>query len=133
MRLIIVAAMVGLVIGLLGTPLLIRFLHRHGYAQAIRDESDGHYPDHEAKRGTPSMGGLIIVGGTLAGYSVAHLYTWRSPTASGLAGPDAHDRARPWSGSPTTTSRSSDSAAAGCGPASSSAARPSSRSSSVSS
>ena len=58
MRLILVAALVGLFIGLFGTPLLIRFLRRHGYAQAIRDESDGHYPDHEAKRGTPSMGGL---------------------------------------------------------------------------
>ncbi len=83
MRLILVAAMVGLFIGLLGTPLLIRSLRRHGYAQAIRDESDGHYPDHEAKQGTPSMGGLIIVGGTVLGYAVAHLYTWRSPTASG--------------------------------------------------
>ena len=67
-RLILVAAMVGLFIGLLGTPAAHPVpAQRHGYAQAIRDESDGHYPDHEAKRGTPSMGGLIIVGGTVAG------------------------------------------------------------------
>ncbi len=84
MRLILVAAMVGLIVGLFGTPALIRSLRRHGYAQAIRDEADGHYPQHESKRGTPSMGGLMIVGGTVLGYGLAHLYTWRSPTASGL-------------------------------------------------
>ncbi len=83
MRLILVASFVGLLVGLFGTPLLIRFLRRHGYAQAIRDETDGHYPDHGVKRGTPSMGGLVLVAGTVLGYSVAHLYTWGSPTASG--------------------------------------------------
>lgn len=82
MRLIIVAATIGLVVGLFGTPLLIRFLRRHGYAQAIRDESEGHYPAHESKRGTPSMGGLVIVAGTLLGYGVAHAYTLNAPTAS---------------------------------------------------
>ena len=83
MRLIMVAATVGFLICLLSTPLLIRFLRNHGYAQAIRDEADG-YPQHDSKRGTPSMGGLMIVGGTILGYGLAHLYTLRSPTASGL-------------------------------------------------
>jgi phospho-N-acetylmuramoyl-pentapeptide-transferase len=84
MRLILVATAVGLVIGLFGTPLLIRVLRRHGYAQAIKDSTDHSYPAHEAKKGTPSMGGAIIVLGTIAGYLAGHLYALQSPSASGL-------------------------------------------------
>jgi phospho-N-acetylmuramoyl-pentapeptide-transferase len=83
-RLVLVAASIGLLIGLFGTPWLIRILSRHGYAQAIRDESHGHYPDHGNKRGTPSMGGAMIVGGTFVGYFAAHLYTMHVPSPSGL-------------------------------------------------
>jgi phospho-N-acetylmuramoyl-pentapeptide-transferase len=83
-RLVLVAAGIGLIIGLFGTPWLIRILSRHGYAQAIRDESHGHYPAHDNKRGTPSMGGVMIVAGTLVGYVGAHLYTMRAPSPSGL-------------------------------------------------
>jgi len=82
-RLILVATAVGLLIGLFGTPLLIRTLRRHGYAQAIRNTEDG-YPAHDSKRGTPSMGGLTIVGGTILGYLAAHTYVWSGPSASGL-------------------------------------------------
>ena len=84
MRLVLVAASIGLLIGLFGTPWLIRILSRHGYAQAIRDESHGHYPAHDNKRGTPSMGGAMIVGGTFVGYFAAHLYTMHAPSPSGL-------------------------------------------------
>ncbi|HEY5031865.1 MAG TPA: phospho-N-acetylmuramoyl-pentapeptide-transferase [Actinomycetes bacterium] len=83
MRLILVATGIGLIIGLFGTPLLIRFLRRHGYAQAIRDASEG-YPAHDSKKGTPSMGGLILVLGAILGYVAGHVYTWQGPTASGL-------------------------------------------------
>jgi phospho-N-acetylmuramoyl-pentapeptide-transferase len=84
-RLVLVSAAVGLLVGLFGTPLLIRLLRAHGYAQAIRTDTDAAtYPAHEAKRGTPSMGGLTIVGGTLLGYALAHLYGVTSPSASGL-------------------------------------------------
>ncbi len=85
MRLILVATGIGLLIGLFGTPLLIRLLRQHGYAQAIRDSAEGFpAPAHEAKRGTPSMGGLVIVVGTVLGYVGGHVYTWKGPTASGL-------------------------------------------------
>jgi phospho-N-acetylmuramoyl-pentapeptide-transferase len=84
-RLILVATGVGLIIGLFGTPLLIRLLRRQGYAQAIRDSADGFpAPDHAAKRGTPSMGGLVIVVGGLLGYVAGHLYTLSLPTASAV-------------------------------------------------
>ncbi len=85
MRLVLIAAGLGLVVALLGTPLLIRFLRRHGYAQAIRVSSEGElYPEHEGKRGTPSMGGLAILAALLIGYAGAHLVAWRLPSISGL-------------------------------------------------
>jgi phospho-N-acetylmuramoyl-pentapeptide-transferase len=42
------------------------------------------YPDHEAKRGTPSMGGVAIIVAVLAGYFLTHLLTWRPVSASAL-------------------------------------------------
>ena len=84
MKLILAAAGIGLLVSLLGTPLVILLLRRRGYSQAIRDVSEGHYPDHASKKGTPSMGGIAMVAAVLLGYAGAHLYTWQPPTASGL-------------------------------------------------
>lgn len=85
MRLVLISAGLGLLVALLGTPLLIRFLRNHGYAQAIRVSSgDASYPEHQGKMGTPSMGGLAILAGVLVGYFGAHLVAWRAPSVSGL-------------------------------------------------
>jgi phospho-N-acetylmuramoyl-pentapeptide-transferase len=85
MRLVGIAAAVAALVSLIGTPLLIKLLARHGYAQAIRASSDGIvYPDHESKRGTPSMGGVAILVAVFAGYFVTHLVVWRPLTAAGL-------------------------------------------------
>jgi phospho-N-acetylmuramoyl-pentapeptide-transferase len=85
MKLVMIAAGLGLFVALVGTPLLIRFLRNHNYAQAIRVSTpDENYPQHEAKLGTPSMGGLAILGGLLVGYFGAHLAVWRAPSVSGL-------------------------------------------------
>lgn len=85
MRLVIIAGSVALLAALFGTPLLIRLLQRQGYAQAIRESRDGiNYPEHSRKKGTPSMGGLAIVGAAVAGYTAAHVVTWRPPSASAL-------------------------------------------------
>jgi phospho-N-acetylmuramoyl-pentapeptide-transferase len=85
--LILVAGGVALAVGLFGTPALISLLRSQGYAQAIRDVNEG-YPDHDAKRGTPSMGGAVIILAVLLGYALAHLvaafYLESSPTVSGL-------------------------------------------------
>ncbi|WP_066362162.1 phospho-N-acetylmuramoyl-pentapeptide-transferase [Herbidospora mongoliensis] len=86
MRDIIVAAAVALIISMLGTPLAIRLFGRRGYGQNIREEGpQGHYD----KKGTPTMGGTVIVIAALLGYAVAHLATLLSanpspPTASAL-------------------------------------------------
>lgn len=85
MRLIVAAGLVSLFVALLGTPLLIRFLKSKGFAPEIRQSTGAvAYPAHEAKRGTPSMGGLAIIVATIAGYTVAHLWVGTPPTVSGL-------------------------------------------------
>jgi phospho-N-acetylmuramoyl-pentapeptide-transferase len=80
-RQILLAASFGLVITLFGTPVAIRLLVRRGYGQPIRDDGP---TSHHTKRGTPTMGGAVIIIGTLVGYFVAHLITWRDTTVSGL-------------------------------------------------
>jgi phospho-N-acetylmuramoyl-pentapeptide-transferase len=84
-RLVLIAAGLGLFVSLLGTPLLIRFLRRHHLAQAIRVSTDDEpYPEHSGKMGTPSMGGLAILAGLLIGYFGAHIAAWRPPSWSGM-------------------------------------------------
>jgi len=85
MRLVVIAATFATIFSLIGTPVLIRILSRHGYSQAIRESADGTvYPAHEGKRGTPSMGGVAIIVAIIAGYFGTHLMVWRGITASGL-------------------------------------------------
>ncbi|HEX4697768.1 MAG TPA: phospho-N-acetylmuramoyl-pentapeptide-transferase [Actinomycetes bacterium] len=81
MRQVLLAASFGLVITLFGTPVAIRFLVRRNYGQLIRDDGP---TSHHTKRGTPTMGGAVIIIGALVGYLAAHLITWRDTTISGL-------------------------------------------------
>jgi len=70
---------------LFATPILIKALTRRGRSQAIRiSEGNIKYPEHQAKIGTPSMGGLSILGGSIVGYVMAHLILWRPPTLSAV-------------------------------------------------
>ncbi|MDS1269401.1 phospho-N-acetylmuramoyl-pentapeptide-transferase [Lipingzhangella sp. LS1_29] len=67
---ILVASALALLVSLLGTPLLMRILRRYGYGQHIREEG----PEaHHDKRGTPTMGGIVIIAGAVVGYFGAHL------------------------------------------------------------
>ena len=85
MRLVVIAGVISTLVTFIGTPLLIRLLSRRGHAQAIRVSSDAaNYPAHEGKQGTPSMGGVAILIGILAGYFGTHLVTWRPITVSAL-------------------------------------------------
>lgn len=81
MRTVLFAGAVALLVTLLGTRYMIRFLTRHQYGQFVRDDGP---TTHHTKRGTPTMGGIVIVGASLIGYAVAHLATWTPPTASAL-------------------------------------------------
>ncbi|WP_026529589.1 phospho-N-acetylmuramoyl-pentapeptide-transferase [Haematomicrobium sanguinis] len=77
----------GLLISLAGTPLFIRFQRSRGYGQFVRDDGP---TTHHTKRGTPTMGGVVIIVAVLCGYFLAHLISWlmnperNGPTASGL-------------------------------------------------
>ena len=81
MRNVLVAAMAALLLSLLGTPFAIRLFRARGYGQLIRDDGPS---THLTKRGTPTMGGTVIIAATVIGYLVAHLVFLRGVTASGL-------------------------------------------------
>src|SRR5690625_8047822 len=78
---ILIAGATALVIALFGTPLFIRFLVKRNYGQFIRQDGP---TAHYTKRGTPTMGGVVIILAALVGYAVANLAAGRAPGASGL-------------------------------------------------
>jgi phospho-N-acetylmuramoyl-pentapeptide-transferase len=80
-RAVLIAAAIALVCALFGTPLFIRVLVRRGYGQIIRDDGP---TSHQIKRGTPTMGGAVIIGSALLGYLLAHLVTEQPPTMSAV-------------------------------------------------
>ncbi len=81
MKAVLIAAVVSLVLALFGTPGFLRFLVKRGYGQFIRDDGP---TSHHTKRGTPTMGGAVIVLSSLAAYLVAHLVTMQRPSVSGM-------------------------------------------------
>jgi phospho-N-acetylmuramoyl-pentapeptide-transferase len=84
-RSVFIAAGVSLIFSILITPVAIRFFRRQGLGQEIRDDGP---ESHLSKKGTPTMGGTVIVGATVGGYLVAHLFLADRPgwgfSASGL-------------------------------------------------
>jgi len=82
---VLVAALTALLVSLLGTPAVVRLFRRRGYGQEIREDGPS---SHATKRGTPTMGGVVIVGATLIGYTLAHLLiagqSSRGPSASAV-------------------------------------------------
>jgi phospho-N-acetylmuramoyl-pentapeptide-transferase len=78
---ILVSGAVSMLLALFGTPLVIKLLRRQGYGQPIRVEGP---KSHETKRGTPTMGGAVMVVATLVGYLVGHVATHDPMSASGL-------------------------------------------------
>ena len=81
MKAVLLAAAVSLALTLLGTPLYIKFLVRRNYGQFIRDDGP---TSHHTKRGTPTMGGAVIIGASLLAYGFAHLLTVTPFTVSGV-------------------------------------------------
>jgi phospho-N-acetylmuramoyl-pentapeptide-transferase len=81
-RSVLVAALVSLLVSILCTPIAIRLFRREGFGQMIRDDGP---QSHLAKRGTPTMGGSVIIIATLVGYFASHLFSAGSgPSATGL-------------------------------------------------
>ena len=78
---ILMAACFALVLSLFGTPAFIKFLARRGYGQFIRDDGP---TSHHTKRGTPTMGGVVIMVSVLFGYFGAKLVLRDHVSASAL-------------------------------------------------
>jgi phospho-N-acetylmuramoyl-pentapeptide-transferase len=78
---IVLAGSIALLGTLLGTRLAIRVLVRKGYGQLIRDDGP---TSHHTKRGTPTMGGLVIIAAVLFAYIASHVITWTPPSASAV-------------------------------------------------
>ena len=78
---VLTAAVVGLLVSIFGTPAAIRALVKRGYGQLIRDDGP---TSHHTKRGTPTMGGTVIILAAVAGYAAAHLVRPALPSISGM-------------------------------------------------
>jgi phospho-N-acetylmuramoyl-pentapeptide-transferase len=81
MRAILFAGGLALIFSLLGTRVAITGLSRRGYGQEIRDDGP---TTHHTKRGTPTMGGIVIIGASVVAYFAAKLITGQVPTASAM-------------------------------------------------
>lgn len=71
---VLIAVAVAFAFAVLGTPFVIGYLRRHSIGAQIRDDGPVAHP-HEAKAGTPTMGGVAIVGAAFLGYLAAHIRT----------------------------------------------------------
>jgi phospho-N-acetylmuramoyl-pentapeptide-transferase len=67
---LLIAAGVGLLVTLVGTPVLIRAFQARGIGQQIRDDGP---EGHALKAGTPTMGGVMVVLAAVVAYAAAHL------------------------------------------------------------
>jgi len=70
---ILLAGAVSLLVSLFGTRYLIVFFRSRGQGQPILGKEDLGPEHHMAKQGTPTMGGLAIVGAAMIGWLAAHV------------------------------------------------------------
>jgi phospho-N-acetylmuramoyl-pentapeptide-transferase len=80
-RALLIAGALSLAFTLFLTPLFIRLFKKIGWGQFIRDDGP---QSHHAKRGTATMGGIIIILGTVISYFTAMLVTGEHIPASPL-------------------------------------------------
>ncbi len=69
---ILMAVATAFVIAIFGTPIAIRALRQRNIGQFIQEEVEG----HQHKRGTPTMGGIVIILAVVIGFIVAHIRVW---------------------------------------------------------
>ncbi|MCS5722812.1 phospho-N-acetylmuramoyl-pentapeptide-transferase [Herbiconiux sp. CPCC 203407] len=78
---LLASASLSLAFTLFLTPVFIRMFKRFAWGQFINVDT----PDaHHVKRGTPTMGGIVIILAVLFGYFVSGLVTQELPSVSGL-------------------------------------------------
>ena len=78
---LISAFIIAMALSVTGTPLLIRFLVLHQYGQFIRQDGP---TQHLTKRGTPTMGGVVIILATVIAWLIGSAVAGAGPSWSGL-------------------------------------------------
>lgn len=82
---LIIGIVVSLVVVIIGTPLLINVVDKLHYGQYIRQDGP---QSHQLKRGTPTMGGVVINLAIVLGWASSYLYrfiiTGDGPSSSAL-------------------------------------------------
>ncbi len=81
MKGIVFAGALSILLSFILTPTLIRILVKRGVGQMIRDDGP---KTHHVKRGTPTMGGIVLILSTIIAYFASHLFTGVGVTASAL-------------------------------------------------
>lgn len=81
MRAVVLAGGFAVVFALLVTPWVIRYLKVKQFGQFIREDGPA---SHHTKRGTPTMGGIVIIVATLVGWLGGNLATGRLPNISSM-------------------------------------------------
>ena len=81
MTAILVGGAVSFLLALFLTPVVARTFVRKGLGQPIHELMP---QEHQVKRGTPTMGGTVIIGAAVVGYLAAHLVTGQVPSASAV-------------------------------------------------
>lgn len=72
---LIIGIVTSLVVTILGTPMLIRLVNRLHYGQYIRQDGP---QSHNVKRGTPTMGGVVINLAIVMGWAASALFRYCS-------------------------------------------------------
>ena len=78
---LLIAGGLSLLYSLLLTPLFVRVFNRLRWGQPIRVDGP---KEHEVKRGTPTMGGLIFLSGSVIAYFVGKLVMGEQPSPSAM-------------------------------------------------
>ena len=81
MRGILLAGGISALFAFFATPVLIKYLSKKGFGQFIREDGP---TTHHTKRGTPTMGGLILISASTLGYGLSHVITSIAMTTSAL-------------------------------------------------
>ncbi len=81
MKGIVFAGAFSILLSFILTPTLIRILAKRGIGQMIRDDGP---KTHHVKRGTPTMGGIVLILSTIIAYFASHLFTGTGVTASAI-------------------------------------------------
>ena len=70
MKGILLSGALAFLFALFATPLAIKLLVKKSYGQFIRDDGP---TTHHTKRGTPTMGGTVIIFSVIFAYFISHL------------------------------------------------------------